>query len=362
MIFFLLLLLPVHAATWSDLGCFAESDISSFLSNQGSYTYQTTSYCENLCADYAVAALLNGKYCYCGLEIPALSLLTDSSNCNVACQGYGTVTCGGDGYFEVYVNSDVSASTQVVSLSTLLLSLSSSSLSSSKTSLKTTSSSSSTEPASLSMSLLSSSLTAALSLEATSSSAQASSSASITTLVSTVTNSPSGSSNSVVEVTTTVGLSSSATTTDDSSKNSSGSGSKSKSLSGGAIAGIVIGALAGVALLAGLVFLFIWRKRRNDAEDEDFFDLGGGRSEKPYDSIAPNPFLGAAAGATAGGMAAGHTHNNSNTTRSYSTNNDDHDHDVEYANDDDIGRRRLSNGSLPDMMTRNPGSLKVVNN
>jgi cell wall integrity and stress response component len=27
-----------------------------------------------------------------------------------------------------------------------------------------------------------------------------------------------------------------------------------------------------------------------------------------------------------------------------------------------FGRRRLSNGSLPDMITRNPNSLKVVNN
>ena len=28
----------------------------------------------------------------------------------------------------------------------------------------------------------------------------------------------------------------------------------------------------------------------------------------------------------------------------------------------EFGRRRLSNGSLPDMIARNPGSLKVVNN
>ena len=28
----------------------------------------------------------------------------------------------------------------------------------------------------------------------------------------------------------------------------------------------------------------------------------------------------------------------------------------------EYGRRKLSNGSLPDMIARNPGSLKVVNN
>ncbi|KAI0483276.1 acid protease [Xylariaceae sp. FL0804] len=51
----------------------------------------------------------------------------------------------------------------------------------------------------------------------------------------------------------------------DSGSSGSGSGSKSSSsskLGGGAIAGIVIGSLAGVALLAGLVFLLVRRQRK----------------------------------------------------------------------------------------------------
>lgn len=46
----------------------------------------------------------------------------------------------------------------------------------------------------------------------------------------------------------------------DSSGSSSGSGSKS--LSGGAIAGIVIGAVAAVAFFAAIIIFFVWRSRR----------------------------------------------------------------------------------------------------
>lgn len=114
------------------------------------------------------------------------------------------------------------------------------------------------------------------------------------------------------------------------------------------------------------MFFFIWwRRRGEDDDDEDFFDLGG-KEKSDFDSMAPNPFV--TGGATAG---AGHAHNNSNTTRSYSTTNDENfmfDNGTNVAEpadplhpNEEFGRRRLSNGSLPDMVTRNPGSLKVVN-
>lgn len=67
------------------------------------------------------------------------------------------------------------------------------------------------------------------------------------------------------------------------------------------------------------------------------------------------------------------SHHQHNQLNSFSS----HDHDEEYflfdrpkvditgeANkvSSEYGRRRLSNGSLPDMATRKPGSLQVVNN
>lgn len=143
----------------------------------------------------------------------------------------------------------------------------------------------------------------------------------------------------------------------------------------------MIGSLVGVLLLLAAVF-FVVRKRRqggDDDEGDDEFHLatGPGSNRHIYD-VKNNPFMtaGAGAGAGAGGAAAaaaaahGHQHNQLNSFLSQ-------DHDEEYftfekpkvditgeANkvSSEFGRRRLSNGSLPDMATRNPGSLKVVNN
>lgn len=367
---YLLLLLFLSLANADDftpLGCFKESDILSLLLNQGAYTYQSTSYCENLCEGDKVAALLDGKYCYCGSTVPLTSLEVDDSNCDTACQGYGSQTCGGDGYFYVYVNEDVLGSTMLsnsplslsstLSLSSLVLTRSATTSSISLSSSKSSSSSSSPSSSSLSLSGTSS----ATSTDSTSSSST-SAQDQATTLVSTVTLNESGSSSaSVIEVTTTVGSLSLSTASATNKLSSS-----SSSLSGGAIAGVVIGALAGVALIAGLIFLFIWWRRRRAEEeenDESFFD----NKKNGFDSVAPNPLITRGtgmAGVVAGGA---HAHNNSITTRSYSTNedgfiiesgNDDYMH---QPNEEEYGRRRLSNGSLPDMANRNITPLKVVN-
>lgn len=136
-------------------------------------------------------------------------------------------------------------------------------------------------------------------------------------------------------------------------------------MSGGGIAGVVIGTLAGVALIALLAF-FLWRrKRRNDEDeddDDDFFALA--HRKEGFDSVTPNPLMPRGAGAVGAVAAGSHTHNNSNTTRSYSTNEDGFimeptgGHDAMYG-EEEYGRQRLLNGSLPDMANRPP--LKVVN-
>ncbi|OBA24223.1 WSC-domain-containing protein [Metschnikowia bicuspidata var. bicuspidata NRRL YB-4993] len=364
----LLLAVLVQADSFSDYGCYSESDILSLLTLQGSYTYQTPSYCEQLCEGEKVAAVMDGKYCYCGLTVPASSLEVDSSKCDVACQGYGSITCGGDGYFEVYVNDDVDGSTMSVSSSSS--STKSSSKSSSKSTSSSTKTSSSSSSSSQSLGSASSqpgnsagSLGATQAASNTQTSSSASQASGFTTIVSTVTSSPSGTSGSIVAVTTTVASGNSS-----SSSSSSSETTKSLGVLGGQIAGAVVGSIGGVAVVSLIVFFVLrWRKNRDEDDDDDDFVFSDNKRAQlgEFDSVTPHTFVGGGAAAAAGT----HTHNNSNTDRSYSSNNEDAfyfandaERDNYYANNTEYGRRRLSNGSLPDMLTRNPGSLQVVNN
>ncbi|GAB7352157.1 hypothetical protein MBLNU459_g2642t1 [Dothideomycetes sp. NU459] len=85
------------------VGCFNSSQP---LANQGSYTYQTSGYCQPICVGkgQAVMGLTGGSYCYCGDQLPAKdSEQVDDSNCNTICTGYGDDDCGGTGYWSVYL-------------------------------------------------------------------------------------------------------------------------------------------------------------------------------------------------------------------------------------------------------------------
>lgn len=48
-------------------------------------------------------AITGGSTCYCGDELPALDNQVDQTNCNSPCQGYDLDTCGGIGYWQVYL-------------------------------------------------------------------------------------------------------------------------------------------------------------------------------------------------------------------------------------------------------------------
>jgi cell wall integrity and stress response component len=90
------------AAAVQTLGCYAKPDP---LVEQGTYTFQTSGYCQTQCValNKAVMAITGGSTCYCGDELPALDNEVDDDKCDSACNGYSLQTCGGLGYWQVYL-------------------------------------------------------------------------------------------------------------------------------------------------------------------------------------------------------------------------------------------------------------------
>ncbi|EAU36522.1 predicted protein [Aspergillus terreus NIH2624] len=118
----------VHAQSEVSKGCYKSV---SPLSSQGTYTFQSDGYCQNLClkSNYKVFALHNGNECFCGNKLPADSDETDDSDCNTSCTGWPSVMCGGKSAYSVYLtglsqnvdtvgSSSSSSSTQDSSTST----------------------------------------------------------------------------------------------------------------------------------------------------------------------------------------------------------------------------------------------------
>ena len=74
-------------------GCFSSGGT---LQDQGSYTFQTTGYCQNVSVtslNKPVMALTGGSDCWAGDDVPSASNKVDDSNCNSKCNGYAQQTC-----------------------------------------------------------------------------------------------------------------------------------------------------------------------------------------------------------------------------------------------------------------------------
>ena len=86
------------------LGCYTSLD-NTFV-NQGSYTFQTSGYCQIICTNQFknVMATSQGSNCWCGDHIPAQSAITSNSSCNSPCNGYDQEDCGGDSAYTVYLS------------------------------------------------------------------------------------------------------------------------------------------------------------------------------------------------------------------------------------------------------------------
>jgi len=219
-------------------GCYSSS---TGLSDQGSYTYQTPSYCQPICVakNQAVFGLSQGSNCWCGDELPPASSKVDDSNCNAPCNGYGQDDCGGTNYFSVYLTG----TEQNVANAGGSSSSSSSSSSSASSSSTVTKASSATGGASTIITSVAPGTTVVVTQPASQGEATGS--------VSTSTSSKSGGTNVA-----------------------------------GVAAGVVVGVVAVAAIVAGL-FFWLRHRRQKDAENEfkrstqatDF--LNGGREVKP---------------------------------------------------------------------------------
>jgi len=73
-------------------GCYSSS---AGLTDQGSYMYQTSGYCQPICVkqDQAVLGLSGGSNCWCGDTVPPASSKVDDSSCNTPCNGYDKENC-----------------------------------------------------------------------------------------------------------------------------------------------------------------------------------------------------------------------------------------------------------------------------
>lgn len=293
------------------IGCFSSIDTSN---SQGYGQYQTQSLCASSCgSSFPYVAIKNGGYCYCLSSLPSGNSILNSQ-CNVACNGFGAVMCGGQDVYSVFpgLGSSASGSSQSSSVS------SSSSLS-----------------ASSSRSL--SSITSAPSH-------------------SNVVTTTSDANGSVIYKTVTQTSGSTATGSDNNlSKNNAGSKS---SANVGAIVGGVVGGLAGLALIIVGVFFFLRHRNLSDDDDEeDYYEKGGssgtgsasGTIKKPakfnnaaFDRPMSNPFV--------------HPSDDSADKRASRSELTD-----PRLNPVMMGRRRLSEGSLADEADYSRKILAVAN-
>ncbi|SCU81419.1 LAMI_0B06150g1_1 [Lachancea mirantina] len=367
------------ANTYTDLGCYKASDLESSLESKGQYQYQSRSYCEQQCSGSTVVALVGGDTCYCGNSVSIFGSISsqDSSQCNTNCDGWPYETCGGSGYMEVLVlqgtnvpsGSSSSGSRSSTTSSSSSSSSSTSSTSSSSSSSTSNPSSSSLSSSSSSSSLLSSSSSTTSSSSSPSSTSSSSSSSSLSTQSSssssTSTSSSSGSTGSSSETMIVTTASVSVVTLSNSGRstvivtattvvNSTPTGQTANSkdtkrksgLSGGSIAGIVVGVVCGAILVAAIVFFLLWRRRKQQESD-----MEETKQHQPYSF--------------------GDAYHDGSSTGGNVPSERLQGEDISLSEDllrpsavfaDNFGRLRLSNGSLPHVVPQAQARpLRIVN-
>lgn len=222
--------------------------------------------------------------------MPSDSLKSASATCGGTCAYDSSHSCGGDGFYFVYsVSGDVTAAEGSTSDSASRTSTSPNAVSSGASRGNPAASANPSAGSSILSSDSASSQTSASAASSGSNSGQSASKGSAMPGPSSTSNSSSSSKGSTTS-------SSAATNTNDAGSKSAKKGANS--ISGGAIAGIVVGSIAGLLAIAGLVVLpLLWRNRNN--KDEFYSPQGSPVNFKndlisyhnPYPYEPPRPLV-----------------------------------------------------------------------
>ncbi|OGE57547.1 hypothetical protein PENARI_c002G09192 [Penicillium arizonense] len=273
------LLAPFVSASSNLAYCASDNTGSSFSSVTS--TFQSNGACLTTCANYALG-IIQGKKCWCSNVAPSKSSQTDTSDCDTSCPGYPADSCG-------------SASKGVFAyVSVLGNSVTSTAGGSSSTSSTSSSSSESTtaKPSPETVTVTASEPSKASQTSTTSQS-------STTTSGSVTFETNSGGQVKTITVSDPTSTSGASAGADSASADASAAG-ESK-LSGGSIAGVVIGVLGGLALIGALVFMiFFYRKRARSVSPIPSQDMADNRDSRGSSFGWPQGADAAAGGAVPG--------------------------------------------------------------
>ncbi|KAK4134724.1 hypothetical protein BT67DRAFT_496680 [Trichocladium antarcticum] len=220
--------------------------------------WQSDGRCFNSCTDLRFAlAIVQGKNCWCSNLVPNPADEKPLTDCQDPCPGYPDDHCGGKGVFGYMLVAGFTPT-------------------------GTAPGPSATKPPS-SSSVPSSSTVTSTTLSSSSSSASSSTTTTTTTTTSSSSKTSSSSARPIVETVTVGGTVRTVTATPDPEPTSTSTNdpapvpTESKGLAAGAIAGIVIGVIGGLAILAAFLWLlFAKRRKRQRLDEADVASNGAG--------------------------------------------------------------------------------------
>ncbi|TGO29512.1 hypothetical protein BPAE_0014g00630 [Botrytis paeoniae] len=229
--------------------------------------YQSDGLCYDFCLDEYAFAVVQGSECWCSNYVPGTT--SSTSDCDTPCPGYPDDTCGGDslyGYISLTLSpsgTKGAATTSSTSTSSEKVTTSTSSPEPVTTSSSTAEATSSTVPPKTTSSTSSTEASTTSTIPPTTVAAQKSSSSTSGSTSSTWTPTP------VISLETITGQVRTVTVTPTAPPNSSNNSSVSKGNGGlttGAAVGLTIGLVALIAIIAGVTYFCIRKRRQEKAE------------------------------------------------------------------------------------------------
>ncbi|KAF7934954.1 uncharacterized protein EAE98_002999 [Botrytis deweyae] len=244
------------------------SSLNTGSGSANSSIYQSDGLCHDFCLDEYAFAVVQGSECWCSNYVPGTT--SSTSDCNTPCPGYPDDTCGGDSLYG-YMSLTLSPSGTKGAATTLSTSTSSEKVTTSTSSPEPVTTSSSTAEATSSTIVQPKTTSSTSSTEASSTStippttvaAQKSSSSTSGSTSSTWTPTP------VISLETVTGQVRTVTVTPTAPPNSNSNSSASKGdggLTTGAAVGLTIGLVALIAIIAGVAYFCVRKRRQEKAE------------------------------------------------------------------------------------------------